>query len=98
MPGSYAVLISSLDLHFMSAELFKDEIPWAFRPDWEIDDHDGPINIWIRTADHLLAIVMDLDFQALVAADDEFIAGRRCMLKTARLSRLKMASVTILPS
>jgi len=46
----------------------------------------------------MLAIVMDLDFQALVAADNEFIAGRRCMLKTARVSRLKMASVTILPS
>ena len=46
-------------------------MPWVVRPGWTIDDHDIIISVWVRTTDDMLAIVMDPDFQGLVAGEDE---------------------------
>ncbi|KAF2869714.1 hypothetical protein BDV95DRAFT_608555 [Massariosphaeria phaeospora] len=38
---------------------------------------DIPISVWLRNTEDMLKIVLDLDFQALVAADDEVSEGDR---------------------
>ena len=42
------------------------------RPGWEIDDHDLQVSVYVRDTDTIQAILMDPDFQALVADDHEY--------------------------
>ncbi|KAF2824080.1 hypothetical protein CC86DRAFT_355534 [Ophiobolus disseminans] len=72
-----ALRVSQVYTPSICRDLFRDKIPWAVRPGWNIDDHDMAINIWVRTTDQMLAIVMDPDFQALVAGDNEYIDSER---------------------
>ncbi|PSN67736.1 hypothetical protein BS50DRAFT_675780 [Corynespora cassiicola Philippines] len=58
-------------------DMFKNKIPWAVRPGWLVDDHDVQISVWIRTADDMMAIVTDPDFQSLIAGDDDIVASDR---------------------
>lgn len=51
--------------------MIKEKTPWAVQPGFKIDDHDAMISVCVRKTDDLVAIVMDPDFQALVAGDAE---------------------------
>jgi hypothetical protein len=52
-------------------KLIIEKVPWAIRPGWEIDDYDIQVSAWVRNTETMQAIVMDPDFQALVAGEDE---------------------------
>ncbi|KAI9040423.1 EthD domain-containing protein [Aspergillus affinis] len=54
-----------------SKQLIRDKIPWAIRSGWEIDDHDIQVSVWVRNTETMQAIVMDPDFQSLVAGEDD---------------------------
>jgi hypothetical protein len=53
--------------------IIEEKLPWALRPGFKLDDHDITINVWVRTTEDMLAIVMDPDFQTLVAGDDKTV-------------------------
>ncbi|KAF2106509.1 hypothetical protein BDV96DRAFT_607380 [Lophiotrema nucula] len=58
--------------------LFRTQLPWAVRgPGWSIDDHDIFISVYVRKVDDLVKIVMDPEFQALVAGEDDIVDGMR---------------------
>ncbi|KAF2248962.1 hypothetical protein BU26DRAFT_540414 [Trematosphaeria pertusa] len=58
-------------------QLLQEKLPWAVRPGWKIDDHDITISVWVRSTDDMLKIVMDPDFQALVAEDEMTTDGSK---------------------
>ena len=45
-----------------------------------MDDHDVQISVWIRNTEDMVAIVMDPDFQALVADEDKMVDSERATL------------------
>jgi hypothetical protein len=53
----------------VTKKLLTDNIPFALRPGWAVDDHDIMISVWVRTTEQMAAIFMDPDFQTLVMGD-----------------------------
>ena len=54
-----------------SKNLILEKIPWVIRPGWTMDDADVMVSVYVRNTETLQAIIMDPDFQALVADDDK---------------------------
>ncbi|GKZ24595.1 hypothetical protein AbraIFM66951_011999 [Aspergillus brasiliensis] len=63
-----------------SKKLITEKIPWAVRPGWEIEDHDIMVSVYVPNAETAQAIVMDPDFQSLVAGEDEICDQTRAKL------------------
>ena len=51
--------------------MIAEKMPGLIRPGWKLDDHDCQISVYVRTTEQLMAIILDPDFQALVAGDAE---------------------------
>lgn len=58
-------------------DIIPEKIPWALRPGFNIADWDATISVYVRTTEQMMAIVMDPDFQALVAGDNDYVDTER---------------------